>query len=260
MNKLTKSTLAKLSTFKHKEHADRLDDLNNQAQAARRVDVALGLYCFELKEIHLQSGQFGKWLAENKPHLAEKHSKSGLWQPSGSLETAMWFAKSALEVCGYKIGDYIDLIKKQIPSMQGILDSGQMLLIPDAKLPDEFKELRDQIFSLVDGKSQRQLRSEFKQIEDGKVKRGRVKGQGGATKEQCELAAQRQEEERIAELEEQATETTAWLMNNSDCKHLGMIDQKILRALRDALETSIGFIRRLDESQAGKCDANGKAL
>lgn len=176
--KIAKASYAKSAKFDHKAHADRLDELNTQAQAARRVDVALGLYCYELKEIHLQHGMFGKWLAEHRPHLARKHAE-GSWQASNSLDAAMWMAKSALEVCGYQIGDYIKLVQNQIPVMAGICDSAQLMLLPAAELPKEFKKLRDEIFDLVDGKSQRQLRAEFKQIEEGQVKVGRLKGAGG---------------------------------------------------------------------------------
>ena len=244
MSKLVKASLAKSAKFNHQEHADRLAELNSQAQAARRVDVALGLYCFELKEIHLQYGQFGKWLAEHCPTLAEQHSATKLWQPSGSLETAMWMAKSALEVCGYKIGDYIELLQSHIPCAQGMCDSRQLMLLDAAKLPKEFQALREQIFDLVDGKSQRQLRSEFKQIENGKVKHGRLKGSGGATKEQRELAKVRDEEEIKTMLKAKAIEVSNWLMEYADPKGLGMIaatpeGQK----LQDAIKYTSGFFR-----------------
>ena len=251
MKALVKSSLAKSAKFNHKLHADRLEELNTQAQAARRVDVALGLYCFELKEIHLQQGQFGKWLAENLPQLAEQHSNSKLWQPSGSLETAMWMAKSALEVCGYKIGDYIELVQNQSPAVQGICDSGQLMLLPAAELPKEFKALRDQIFDLVDGKSQRQLRSEFKQIENGKVKHGRLKGTGGATKEQRAQAEELAETHRLMEVEEGMKEAIAWQLENADAKHAGMMDNALLIKLRDANQNMNGFITRVLESRKG---------
>jgi len=244
MKNIKRRTLAKSAKFNHQEHADRLAELNTQAQAARRVDVALGLYCFELKEIHLQYGQFGKWLAEHCPQLVEKHSTNGNPQPSGSLETAMWMAKSALEVCGYKIGDYIELLQTHFPCTQGNCDSRHLMLLPAVKLPKEFQELREQIFDLVDGKSQRQLRAEFKQIEDGKVKHGRLKGSGGATREQRELAKVRDEEEIITMLKAKAIEVSNWLMEYADPKGLGMIaatpeGQK----LQDAIKYTSGFFR-----------------
>lgn len=245
MKDLVKSSFARSAKFNHKEHADRLVELNGNAQQARRIDVALGLYCFELKEIHIQPKQFGKWLSENCPNLAEKHSTTGLFQPSGSLETAMWLAKSALEVCGYQIGDYIELLTKDSnPLQQGIRDSRQLMLLPAAKLPKEFQELREQIFALVDGKSQRQLRSEFRQIEDGKVKRGRLKGQGGATKEQRANAAELEAQERITEKKLKAEEIANWLTEMADDAGLGEIaGTPELAALDKAMETARGYIK-----------------
>ena len=241
--KLTKASLAKSAKFDHKQHADRLADLNTQAQAARRIDVALGLYCFELKEIHLQYGQFGKWLAEHRPELARQHG-SGNWQPSGSLDTAMWMAKSALEVCGYKIGDYIELVQNHFPCVHGKSDSAQLMLLPAAELPKEFKKLRDEIFDLVDGKSQRQLRAEFKQIENGKVKLGRVKGQGGASKEQRANAEELERQERITERTLKAQEIAEWLTEMSDDAGLGeIIGTEELAALDKAMETARGYIK-----------------
>jgi hypothetical protein len=251
MSKLVKSSFARSATFNHKEHADRIDQLNTQAQAARRIDVALGLYCFELKEIHLQPGQFGKWLAENKPHLARQHTGSKLWQPSRSLEAAMSIARSSLEVCGYKISDYISVLSNQIPRVRGICESGQLMLLPEEKLPEEFQKLREEIFALVDGKSQRQLLSEFKQMDDdtGKPKRGRLKGSTGLTKEMREKAAQRAEQERLNELEETIIGNIDWLLEIADAKNLGMMDGKLLKKFADAADTASGFAKRVLESR-----------
>ena len=163
----------------------------------------------------------------------------------------MWLAKSALEVCGYKIGDYIELVSSSL-AVQGNCDSRQLMLLPAAELPKGFKKLRDDIFNLVDGKSQRQLRSEFRQIEDGRVKRGRLKGQGGATKEQRAQAEELAETHRLLEIENQATETITWLLENADAKHLGMMDSKLLLKLQSATQNASGFITRVLESRSGK--------
>lgn len=241
----SKSDFAKVKNFNHREHADRLDELNTQAQAARRVDVALGLYCFELKEIYLQPKTFGRWLAENRPHLAEKNN-AGCWTPSKSLETAMYLAKSALENCNYKIGDYIELLEKRMSHAGDIRDSRQLMLLPDAKLPEEFKELREQIFALVDGKSQRQLISEFRQVEDGKVKRGRLKNSPGCTKEMRANAEELERQERITEKTLRAQEIADWLMEMSDDKGFGeIVGTAELGALDKAMETARGYIKRV---------------
>lgn len=254
MKLIQKSAYSKLATFNHKEHAERLDELNTQAQAARRIDVALGLYCFELKEVHLVYGQFGKWLAEHKPHLARVHD-NGSAQPGRSLEAAMSIAKSALEVCGYQIGDFISLLQKsQFPRVRGNCnDAGQLMLLPPEKLPEEFKKLQEEIFALVDGKSKRQLLSEFKQVdEDGKKRRGQLPGSKGLTKEMREKAAQRAEQERLNELDETIVDRIEWLLEISDAKNLGAMDSKLLKRFVDAADTASGFAKRTLASRANE--------
>lgn len=251
MNKLAKKSYAKLATFNHKEHAERLDQLNTQAQAARRVDVALGLYCFELKEIHLLHGQFGRWLAEHKPNLVRQDHATGEAKASRSLETSMSIAKSALEVCGYTVMDFIALLQKQIPRARGISDAGQLMLLPEAKLPEEFKALRDDIFSLVDGKSQRQLLSEFKQVDDdGKAKRGRAKGCKGTTAEQHAAA---REAERLAHIEDTELRCEEFITEANelaDDTHLGVVSEKHVAAVTEAVEVLRHYLTTLRQRRS----------
>jgi hypothetical protein len=127
-------------------------------------------------------------------------------------------------------------------------------LVEDAKVPDKLKSVREKIFEIVDGKSQRQLFAEFKQAEEeddgsAKPKRGQLKGSKGLTKEMRERAAQREEGARITELEEATTQTTDFLLENSEPKNFGAIDSKVLAKLAEAMETAQGFIKRLEASR-----------
>ncbi|HEX3856546.1 MAG TPA: hypothetical protein VHY30_04530 [Verrucomicrobiae bacterium] len=254
MSKVIKSSLAKTAKFDHRAHADKLEELNTQAQSARRVDVALGLFCFELKEIHLQYGQFGKWLAEHRPNLA-RQDKEGNWKPSGSLESAMWMAKSALEVCGYKIGDYIELVQKQFPCAHGNCDASQLMLLPAAKLPQEFKKLRDEIFELVDGKSQRQLRQEFKQVDsNGNPKRGRVKGSNGNPKHIRDAGISANERHELEILKLKTDEVTDFLIANINFEKIAKLDEiaggaASLKKFCDAIDHSHQFLTSLQKGR-----------
>ena len=125
------------------------------------------------------------------------------------------------------------------------LKPGQFLLIADKKVPESLAPMREKIFELVDGKTQRALFMEFKQSDDGeKPKRGRLAGQGGATKEQRANAEELERQERITERTLMAQEIAEWLIEMSDDKGLGEIaGTPELAALDKAMETARGYIK-----------------
>jgi len=235
--------------------AKQLNKLFTEAQNGMRRVVALGLFAWEIKEGQLKHGEFGAWLAEHCPKLATIDTVTQKAKPSRALQGYMELTKNVLESCGCPtIEKYLATVAKCANDAH--LKPGQFLLIADKKVPESLAPMREKIFELVDGKTQRSLFLEFKQAEDDadgnvNVKRGRTKGSTGLTTEQRELAAQRAEEERLAELEEQAKETAAWLMENADAKNLGMMDSKVLEKLQAAAQTVNGFITRLMESRKG---------
>lgn len=252
------STLAIVPNLKSgndAESAAHLIKLYDDAQNGMRRIIALGLFAWELKETQLKHGQLGAWLAAHCPTLATSDSVTGKPRASRALSGYMDLTRNVLESVGFKtIGKYLGTIGKCASNAH--LGQGQFLLIEDKKVPDELKPTRDKIFEIVDGKTQKQLFTEFKQAEEdddgnARPKRGQLKGSKGLTKEQRERAAARAEEQRIEEIQEQATETTGWLLENADAKNLGLIDEKILRKLRDAAETVAGFINRLEDSRKG---------
>jgi hypothetical protein len=226
------------------------------AQNGMRAIVALGCFAWEIKEKQLKHGQWGPWLAEHAPSLCRKDSVTGAPKASSALTGYMTTTVSVLSSIGFDtIGKFLNAVAK-FPS-NGNLSHGQFLLLPDNEVPETVKPLREKIFALVDGKTQKQLFLEFKQAEeDGegnvKTKRGRTKGSSGLTKEQRERAAARLEAARIEELAQNTKDTAQFLIENSDAKNFGMIDPKILRRLADAARTAIGFIDRLEDSRKSK--------
>lgn len=237
--------------------AKQLNKLFTEAQNGMRRVVALGLFAWEIKEGQLKHGEFGAWLAEHCPKLATINSITGKPVASRALSGYMELTKNVLESCGCpSIEKYLATVAKFADDAN--LKPGQFLLIADKKVPESLAPMREKIFELVDGKTQRSLFLEFKQCEEDSEtpKRGRLKGSTGLTKEQRELAAQRAEEERLAELEEQTKETTKWLMENADAKNLGMMDSKVLVKLQDAAQTASGFITRLMESRSASRTGN----
>jgi hypothetical protein len=230
--------------------ADKLLGLFDDAQHGLRKIIALGLYAWHLKENELKHGEWGPWLAANRPELSRLDSATGNPKASNQLTTYMHLTKGALEKVGFKtIGGFLKKVSK-FPVI-GNLPAGGFLLIEDKKVPAEVKPLHDKICELVDGKTQNQLFWEFKQADEDsdKPKRGRLKGSSGLTKEQRERAAARAEQERLNELEEWAGDTADELLENADAKNAGMLPVKARAKLLEAVETMGGFLRRVAASQ-----------
>jgi hypothetical protein len=157
----------KLKTGDDAEAAKQLTALYHDAQDAGKRLAIFGLYCFSIKA-HLKHGQFKPWLAANCPKIHYN-----------TLNGHMNLAKSALEACGVQIKGMA-----QISDASGFSHYGEILSLPDSKIPDLAKPLREKLNSLLEGKSARQLFGEFKQAEEddaGEVapKHGRLKGHGG---------------------------------------------------------------------------------
>jgi len=232
--------------------AKKLLKLYSDAQIGMRKIVALGLAAWEIKETQLKHGEFGPWLAANCPKLCRPDSATGKPKASHALSNYMELTKGVLEKCGIPtISKYLAEVAK-FPH-GGNLNNGGFLLIADKKVPVEVKPLREKICTLVDGKTQSQLFLEFKQADEDehKPKRGRLKNSSGLTKEQRERAALRAEQERLAELEEWASDTVDELLENADAKNAGMLPPKVRAKLLDACDTMAGFLRRVGAAQGG---------
>jgi phosphoribosylcarboxyaminoimidazole (NCAIR) mutase len=250
------ATIPKLKSGNDAEAGEKLTSLFDDAHNGMRKIIAFGLFAWELKEGQLKHGQFGAWLSAHCPKLATADSVTGKPRPSRALSGYMDLAKNVLESAGIAtITKYLGTAGKCANAAH--LGYGQFLLAEDKKVPDSIKPLRDKIFEIVDGKTQKQLFTEFKQAEDdeegnAKPKRGQLKGSKGLTKEQRERAALRAEQQRIEELEETIGETAAFLMENSDAKNFGQINSRVLGKLLKAMETATGFIHRTEESRKEK--------
>ena len=254
--KLKLAIVPKLRSGNDAEVAEQLTHLFDEAQNGMRKIVALGLFAWEVKQGRLKHGQFGPWLAAHCPKLATVDSATGKPKTSRALNGYMGLTKNVLESAGFAtIQKYLGTAGKSANDAD--LGHGQFLLIEDTKVPEKLKAVREKIFEIVDGKTQKQLFVEFKQAEEDesdnpKPKRGQLKGSKGLTKEMRERAAQREEAARITELEVETGDVTKFLLENSDVKNFGAIDPKVLAKLAEAMETAQGFIKRLEDSRKSK--------
>lgn len=222
-------------------------DLFADAQNGMRRIVTFGLFALRVKLACLKHGQFGDWVRGNFSESAYR-----------TVRSHIQLTESTLEACG---------IKKLKPIFQNgsalpISNHGDFLLLPEKSVPDSLKPLREKICGIVDGKSARALFTEFKQAEEddeGKVKkkRGRLPGQGGATKEQRAAAKLREEEERITALKLDAADTAKWCDKNGDDKNIGSIrGSKEWNRLREAVEALATYMQRADERASASRTGN----
>lgn len=233
--------------------AKQLNKLFLDAQLGMRRIVALGLFAWEIKESKLKKNQFGEWLAAHCPKLARVDSKTGKSKPSAALSSYMSLTRGVLENVGFTVEKYLKHISSDSHAV-GICRGGKYLLLPDSKLPAGVKELKGKICELVDGKTKHQLFTEFKQAEENeagelKPKRGRLKGQGGATKLQREAAQLSEEQARIEQVEIRAVETSEWLLEAADDKHIGLISDAALVQLIRSTETALHYMRTLADAK-----------
>jgi hypothetical protein len=126
-----------------------LRQLYLEAQQGLRRVVAFGLYCYEIKE-RLKHGQFGPWLKENCPDIS--------WR---AARRYMELSRGVLEVAGLSINDF-----GKTATCGQFAHRGEFLLLPDAKIPESLRPVREKICRLIDGKSARQLFFEFKTADD----------------------------------------------------------------------------------------------
>jgi len=169
-------------------------EMNELSETARRRRARLGLMLIWLKEAgkadgSIPHGMFGPWMDKNLPGIPRT--------------TAGNYISEANSIC--------DLLKWQKTQI-GLFETPPHKLLA-AKLEDlkgVDKERHKKLSDVIDQQKHIQAVTKYAQVEvkdDATVpKRGRVKGEGGATKEQRALARQIQAETEIKGLRIQVTQ------------------------------------------------------
>ena len=246
--KPTKTRTPSLSNGHDAATAKELLKRYTDAQTGMRRVVAFGLLAWEVKETKLKHGEWGPWLAAHAPALCRTDAATGKPKSSHALDTYMSLTKGVLESLGFTVSKYLNHISNSPEG--GICHNGKYLLLADKTLPAEARALKARICELVDGKTQRQLFLDFKQAEDDgsgglRAKHGRLKGQGGASKEQREAAQQAATSAEHEAIRTRAANTAEWLLEVADDAHLGVaLDTAEKTTLLEALDTAAGYLRR----------------
>jgi hypothetical protein len=223
----------KLSTRAPEWHAEAATLIKAQADAihtaflnATRRAAWLGLFLNHVKvrgkaDGSIPHGQFGPWLDKHLPELSRR--TAGFYMSIGA---------NLAEKAKVQIGEnrqFAAMVKGEIP---------------------------ESVEALIDGKTQNALFLEAKQAElkDDFLspKRGRLKGQGGASHEQRAAAQARDEAARIEALELDAESFGKWLDDSCDDKHLGLIHDAPFNALLDSLEAAVAYLRTVRTARKQK--------
>ncbi len=139
--------------------AEQLHKLVTEANDGLRRILAAGFF-IECIAGELRHGQLGPWLEAHCPHVDERTVRR--WRD---------LARNVAEAAKVKTDT--------MSVLDGPWTGGNFLTLPTEELPNELSEARARIDDVINGKTAKQLCLEFKQFEDGKVKVGRLKGQGG---------------------------------------------------------------------------------
>jgi hypothetical protein len=122
------------------EAAKIINELYVDAQTGLRRIVALGTFCCHWKA-QLDHGDFQSWLEANCPKVSYR-----------SVAVYMQITQGVFESIGLPMGDYFSKVQQLHFS-----HPGELLLLPEAKLPDDLRPFQQKAFDLIDGNSQRSL-------------------------------------------------------------------------------------------------------
>lgn len=224
------------------------------AQNAGRRIMSFGLFAWEIKTVKLKHGQWGPWLAAHCPDLCRPDAATGKPKPSASLSTYMGMTEDILADMGFTIEKYFAHISNS--QQLGICHGGKFLTLPDKKLPEPALKLKQEICNRVDNKTAKQIRFAFGQVEEDPVteklqpKRGRLKGQGGASKEQRAAAAAAEEAAKLTQLEAETEHLVKWIDDNCNDQQLGKISDAALARFLEACRLGIQYAAPVIDARA----------
>lgn len=230
---MSKTTLVKVPTLKvvaDDDAAKILKHLLKDADDGFRRVVKVGLY-IEWLAANLPHGQLMPWVEAHIPDV-------------GQMTIYRWrtMARNLCEWSGLK---FTNLVNLQVPA-EKLLD------LPVDKLPEKIQKARVKMEEVLDSaRTPKQLfldigfkQGDLDQAGYPKAKKGRRKGEGGATKEQRAKTAEAEEAARIEAIALKEEEIAEWLDENADIKSIGQTaGTKEYAKLLKAMEHAVGFMR-----------------
>lgn len=222
--------------------------LLKQANEGLLAAVALGFWADWVKA-NLPSGTFERWI---EAHLQVTALTVWRWRAT---------AKRMCELAGIQVSrvKLFDFKREQTPVHE-------LLLLPDGQVPAEHRAIIAKLREVaLEAKSQRAVipklidgaaTLDLVQCEDGAdglptPKRGRRKGEGGASKQQRAVAAAQREEDHLADVTDQAEALATAMLALGDDRHLGLVDDALLARVTEAHATLGDYLAELAERRGG---------
>lgn len=191
----------------------------------------------------VKAGLYIEWIAANLPHgqlmeWLQTHC------PDISNNTILRWRTMAKNLCEWSGLKFAKLANLTVPA-------DRLLDLPVSELPTNIQAAREKMDEVLDSaRTPKQLFLDmgFKQGElDAagypRAKRGRAKGEGGASKEQRATAQQLEARERITATSLKAESTAEWLLDQSDDEGFGhLIGTEALIKLDSAMKIARAYI------------------
>ncbi len=236
--------------------AERLKAMHSELSGFATKSFLFGIYAHYVKEVELKHSQFGPWLQQNAPELCRLDSKTQQPKATSSLTRHLDFAKEVIGAFGISLTTALQRIKTVTEGKFPTAGNFNHLLIEDSEAAKKVIPKHTELMELLANNSRRQVVHTLVQMEEGedgveRKKRGRMKGQGGATKEQRAAAALREEEERVTALKLDAADFAKWCDKNGDDKGVGTFrGSKEWNKLKEAVECLATYMKRADSAAA----------
>lgn len=238
--------------------ADQLKAMHSELSGFATKSFLFGIYGHYIKEVELPKNQFGEWLQQHAPELCRLDTKTQKPKATSSLSRHLDFSREVIGAFGLSLTSALQKIKALTKGSFPTVGNVSHLLIEDKETAVKVIPKHEELISLLANNSRRQVVHTLVQMEEDdngveKRKKGRLKGQGGASKEQREAAAVREERERLESIQGKADETTEFLLEYSDVKGFAKLDEieggeKTLKKLADAVAYANNFFHTLKKS------------
>jgi hypothetical protein len=202
--------------------AQTLRRLAAESPADLRKTVALGLAAWELKELRLQHGEWGVWLADHVPTLCRPDSATGKPKAVTRLLQHMELAKNVLACAGFpSLEEYFATIAEL--NEPNVCAGARYLLLPETQVPPAVRPLRRRLRTLLDGC----LRP--------------------PTTEDAHLS----EERRLIELQRELKRQTKWIAQQMNIESVALLPSGVIEQFCEAAEAAALLGRRVLETRKG---------
>lgn len=212
--------------------ADQLKAMHSELSGFATKSFLFGIYGHYIKEVELKKNQFGEWLQQHAPELCRLDTKTQKPKATSSFSRHLDFSKEVIGAFGLSLTSALQKIKTLTKGSFPTVGNVGHLLIEDKESAVKVIPKHEELVSLLANNSRRQVVHTLVQMEEDdngieRRKRGRLKGQGGASREQRAAAKEAEERAEVEAMELDAQDFDKWIDKVSDAKGLPRVSQKV---------------------------------